>query len=237
MVITCLLMGVKIAVTFNSCHIHPMGENWIERWENGRTGWHEPEGNAGLKAHWPGDRAGNRVLVPLCGKSPDLLWLADLGHEVVGVELSEIAVRAFFEDNDLTYEREPAGGLVAFRASGIPVTIYQGDYFELEIESCDALYDRGALVALPATVRPDYVAHTKRLIRSNGMILLVTLEYEQSVVSGPPYSVLPAEVNRYWPHLKRLEQKDDFETCPPKFRQAGLTEIYEVVWRSPPSGP
>ena len=214
-----------------------MSENWIERWEKGRTGWHEPSGNAGLKMHWPGDVAGKRVLVPLCGKSPDLLWLADQGHEVVGVELSGIAVRAFFEDNRLAYECEPAGALVAFRASGFPITIYRGDYFDLDIEPCDALYDRGALVALPEPLRPDYVVHTNRLIRPDASILLVTLEYDQSVVSGPPFSVLADEVGSYWPGLERVEQKDDFETCPPKFRQAGLEEIYEVVWRSPPSGP
>lgn len=214
-----------------------MAENWIERWENGRTGWHEPQGNAGLKAHWPGSSAGNRVLVPLCGQSPDLLWLAGLGHEVVGVELSELAVRGFFEDNGLEFEQKPAGALVEFRASAIPVTVYQGDYFDLDIEPCDALYDRGALVALPDPVRLDYVRHTKRLIRSNATILLVTLEYEQSIVSGPPFSVHGEEVGRYWPGLERVEQKDDFETCPPKFREAGLKEIYEVVWLSPPSGP
>ena len=214
-----------------------MSENWIERWANGRTGWHEPQGNAGLKAHWPGPAALRRVLVPLCGKSPDLLWLAGLGHEVIGVELSEIAVRGFFEDNDLDYRSEPAGSLVAFRASQVPVMVYQGDYFDLDIEPCDALYDRGALVALPEAIRPDYVAHTNRLIRPDAAILLVTLEYEQSVVSGPPFSVLSGEVGRYWPRLERVEQKDDFETCPPKFRAAGLEEIYEVVWLSPPSGP
>lgn len=214
-----------------------MTENWIERWENGRTGWHEPGGNSGLKAYWPGIAAGQRVLVPLCGKSPDLLWLAGLGHEVIGVELSEMAVREFFEDNELAYSTEPSGTLVAFRASGLPVTIYQGDYFDLDVEQCDALYDRGALVALPEAVRPDYVIHTNRLLRPDAAILLVTLEYDQSVVSGPPFSVLSDEVNQYWPGMDRLEQKDDFETCPPKFRQAGLSEIYEVVWRSPPSGP
>ena len=214
-----------------------MTENWIERWESGRTGWHEPRGNAGLKAHWPGAGAGSRVLVPLCGKSPDLLWLSRQGLEVVGVELSEIAVRAFFEDNQLDYESEPSGALIAHRAREVPVTVYQGDYFDLEVEPCDALYDRGALVALPDSIRPDYVVHTKRLIRPDAAILLVTLEYDQAVVSGPPYSVHADEVYRYWPGLERVEMKDDIDTCPPKFREAGLAEIYEVVWRSPPSGP
>lgn len=188
-------------------------------------------------AHWPGPAAGRRVLVPLCGKSPDLLWLARQGHEVIGAELSEIAVRAFFEESELDYIREPAGSLEAFCASDLPVTIYRGDYFDLDTEPCNALYDRGALVALPRALRPDYVSHTSRLLHPDATILLVTLEYDQSVVAGPPFSVMPTELARYWPALERIEEKDDFETCPPKFRQAGLEEIYEVIWRSPPSGP
>ena len=69
-------------------------EPWLERWQIGRTGWHEPSGNRNLRAHW--SWSGKRVLVPMCGKTPDLLWLEELGNEVVGVELSEIAVVAFF---------------------------------------------------------------------------------------------------------------------------------------------
>ena len=70
-----------------------MNENWIERWETGKTGWHEPDGNQNLKTHW--QWTGKRVLVPLCGKTPDLLWLESQGNEVVGVEVSELAVESF----------------------------------------------------------------------------------------------------------------------------------------------
>ena len=72
-----------------------MTECWVERWQEGRTGWHEPDGNDSLKKYWRA--AGRRVLVPLCGKTPDLAWLARLGNEVVGIELAEIAVETFFD--------------------------------------------------------------------------------------------------------------------------------------------
>ena len=71
--------------TTSAPYIDPMNENWIERWETGKTGWHEPDGNENLKAHW--QWSGKRVLVPLCGKTPDLLWLESQGNEVVGVEV------------------------------------------------------------------------------------------------------------------------------------------------------
>lgn len=33
--------------------------------------------------------------------------LADMGHSVVGVEISEKAIRQFFEENNLIYSEEP----------------------------------------------------------------------------------------------------------------------------------
>lgn len=207
-----------------------MAEDWLDRWENGRTGWHENDGNAGLKLHWPAGVSGSRVLVPLCGKSPDLLWLVDRGHEVVGVELAEIAVREFFSDHDLTFQVLKGEHLDCYTADDLPISIYCGDYFRFDSPPFDALYDRGALVALPESLRPEYVERTRQLLRPGAVRLIITLEYDQSVVQGPPYSVLPAEIGAYWNDLSRVAEIDDIKTCPPKFRQAGLTEIQEVVW-------
>ena len=207
-----------------------MAEDWIDRWENGRTGWHENDGNAGLKSHWPADVDAPRILVPMCGKSPDLLWLVDRGHEVVGVELAEIAVREFFSDHDLTFQILKGEHLDCYSADDLPISIYCGDYFRFDSRPFDALYDRGALVALPESLRPKYVEQTRQLLRPGAVRLIITLEYDQSVVQGPPYSVLPAEIGTYWNDLSRVAEIDDMKTCPPKFRQAGLKEIQEVVW-------
>jgi len=207
-----------------------MSEDWLGRWEKGRTGWHEKEGNAGLKSHWPGLAPGSRILVPLCGKSPDLLWLVEQGCHVVGVELSDIAVRQFFADHDLGYRVDSVGPLDRYVAENIPLEISCGDYFDFDAESFDALYDRGALVAVPVGVRARYVEHTKHLLRSGAMRMIITLEYDQNVVQGPPFSVSPDEILAYWHDLKRVAETDDIDNCPPKFRAAGLREIQEVVW-------
>ena len=58
-----------------------MHEMWLERWQEGRTGWHEDTGNESLMRHWR--VTGRRVLVPLCGKTPDMRWLADHGNQVI----------------------------------------------------------------------------------------------------------------------------------------------------------
>lgn len=206
-----------------------MANQWIERWENGHIGWHEPSGNAGLKKYWRA--SGKHVLVPFCGKSRDLLWLAEQGNEVTGVELSELAARAFFDENDLTYTVRD-GVLQAYCATEHPITIYCGDYFALQAGHFDAHFDRGALIALPLDRRPAYVAHTRSLLTESTEQLVITLEYDQSVANGPPYSVPADEVNRYWPALQRIAEADDIANGPPKFREAGLKEMVEVVWRS-----
>ena len=207
-----------------------MTQDWLDRWDKGRTGWHETNGNAGLKAHWIG--AAGRVLVPLCGKSPDLAWLADRGHQVVGVELAEKAIVDFFEEQHLAFDRADAGPMTRFEAKDADITIFCGDYFQLTDQSFDALYDRGALVAVDPSIRSRYVEHTKSLLAENSMRLIVTLEYDQAVTPGPPFSVQAAEMIDFWPDLVRIAEHDDIDNCPPKFIAAGLQAISEVVWRS-----
>ena len=207
---------------------------WHSRWQSGRTGWHEPDGSAALRKFWPQPAAGSRVLVPMCGKSPDLLWLAEQGCDVTGVELSEIAIRAFFNEAGFQFEIEKAGSIKWFRCPEQNISIACGNYFEFSARPFDAIYDRAALVALPAKLRPLYARHTQSLLKPNAVQLLVTLEFDQSKTEGPPFSVMPEEVESYWPGLQRVTGRDDIENSPPKFRQAGLSEMIEAVWVGKP---
>lgn len=172
------------------------------------------------------------MLVPLCGKSADLLWLAQQGYEVTGVELSEIAARAFFEESGFSFDCKKLGAFNWFCGQGIAISIVCGDYFEFTDQPYDALYDRAALIALPFKKRPEYVAKTRSLLKPGAIKLLITLEYDQIGIEGPPYSVLPDEVLGYWSDLKRIWEQDDLDNCPPRFKEAGLSEIAEVVWVS-----
>lgn len=207
-----------------------MKDEWLARWDSGQCGWHEAGGNTALRKFWPRLNSGNRVLVPLCGKTPDLLWLAQQGLEVTGVELSEIAARAFFDEMGISFDVESFGDLLCFRGVEQAVAIVCGDYFQFSDEPFDALYDRAALVALPPELRPDYVRHTKALLKPDAAQLLITLEYDQSKANGPPFSVLPDEVNAYWPGLQRAGDLSALSNMPPKFRDAGVNEFIEVVW-------
>lgn len=206
-----------------------MQEPWIERWQEGRIGFHEAEGSASLRENWR--TTGRDVLVPLCGKSKDLMWLAEQGNRVVGVELSELAVVAFFDEHALEYTVSD-GSLPAYQATAIPITIYCGDYFELTQVRCNAHYDRGALAALPADVRTTYATHTSSLLTADAEQLLITLEYDQDIANGPPFSVLAEEVLSYWPDLVCVDGREDIANSPPKFIDAGLTSMLQKVWRS-----
>jgi thiopurine S-methyltransferase len=210
-----------------------MHEFWLQRWAEGKLGFHRSEVNDALTRHW---RAGaGSVLVPLCGKSLDLRWLAEQGHAVVGVELAERAVRDFFTEQGLAFDRR-YGALPCFVARELPIAIWQGDVFALDGVRCDALYDRAALIALPPELRPRYAAHTDGLLRDGAERLVVTFAYDQTALDGPPYSVPDDELLGYWPELVCVERRDVRDDVPPRFREAGLSEITESVWRTPGPG-
>ncbi len=169
---------------------------WLARWEAGQIGFHRDEINPLLVRHWDalGTPRGGTVFVPLCGKSRDMAWLAARGHRVVGVELSPLAVRDFFAEHGLEPRVERGRVHVRHEAEGI--TLLLGDYFDLEPDDLGpvaAVYDRAALIALPQAMRPRYAAHMARL--APGVpILLITLEYPEDEMEGPPFSVSPDEV-------------------------------------------
>lgn len=167
---------------------------WIDRWREGRIGFHEGAPNAMLAKHHA-RLVGTRVLVPLCGKAEDLAFLAEHRREVIGIELVEDAARAFFAEHAMTPEVTPRGKAIAYTAGAI--TILVGDLFEIEpgdVGPIDAIYDRAALIALPPAMRPRYVEHLRTLAPDTPPVLLVTLEYPKDAAAGPPFSVPEDEV-------------------------------------------
>lgn len=210
---------------------------WLERWRTGQIGWHQPAFNAALVEHWPtlGLPEGCPVFVPLCGKSLDMLWLREQGHPVFGVEIAEAAVRDFFTENSIRFEvAENPDGLPRFSGGGF--RIYCGDYLEIsapQLGATQGTYDRGALIALPPDRRPIYADHIQRVIPDGGEVLLLTLEYDQTKVPGPPFSVPAQEVETLYGRRCRVEQLDCFETdlVPPHFKEARLGSVTESVYR------
>jgi thiopurine S-methyltransferase len=213
--------------------MHP--DFWHERWQTDRTGFHMDAVNPWLVRHWPlpGVPRGGRVLVPLCGKSLDMLWLQQQGYRVIGVEISRTAVAAFFSENRLEPLTEPAGRFTRWRYQGLDVLC--GDFFDLDrsmLGDLDAVYDRAALIAMPPAMRPRYAAHLAGLAGRETRQLLITLEYNQLEMTGPPFSVPGDEVNRLYSDncsIKCLASTDVLEENA-KFRDNGVTLLREQAY-------
>jgi thiopurine S-methyltransferase len=212
---------------------------WHQRWQRGETGWHLEHVNPLLAQSWPqlGIAPGARIFVPLCGKSEDLAWLARQGYRVVGVELSGAAVRAFFAEHGWTADIAKVGGVTRFRSG--PVDILCGDYFDIgpgALGSVDAVYDRGALVALPPAMRERYVDHLRDVLPIPLPTLLITLDYPPHEMNGPPFPVSETDVTRYFgaTHATRLLAATDALANSPGFRERGVTEMTENVFALTP---
>lgn len=210
-------------------------EFWLQRWREGRTHFHQERVLPLLQKHWPtlALPRGSTVLVPLCGKSLDMMWLAAQGYQILGVELSELAVQQFFDDNGMQPTvRESALGK---HYSAGNIEIICGDIFRLDdatLGACRGAYDRAALIALPPQMRTRYVEQVYGRLAPNYCALLITLEYAQPQMDGPPFAVAEEEVRRlYAPHtdVLVLERRDILQQ-EAKFGERGLTRLDTVVY-------
>lgn len=207
---------------------------WESRWQEGRIGFHLPEVNSYLLRY--SDKLLTQdpesVFVPLCGKTLDLPWLAGRTKKVVGIELVQKAVQDFFKENKLTHSIQQSGKLNLF--SSDTIVLFQGDFFDLNKEqtaSFDAIYDRASIVAFDQPERERYVNHLMSFLEPGGRILLITLEYDQNQMTGPPFSVPADEIERlYAPYgeLKLLETSDILDE---RFRKNGLDGMLERVFQ------
>lgn len=203
---------------------------WHERWKLGQIGFHQQRVHPGLQDHAEAflGTAPRRVLVPLCGKTLDLDWLARQGHEVVGVELSEVAVQQFHAEHDRTPEVAEEGPYTTYRSEGLTVLV--GDVFHLVDHlgegAFDRVWDRASMVALPPAMRSRYVDSVQRVARG-GRLLLSTFRYDPAVMSGPPFTIEHEEVERAYP-TARVVSADD--TVPPPFAERGHQVFEQRLW-------
>ena len=210
-------------------------DGWLTRWREGRIQFHIDTVNPILDRYV--DRllpeGFGRVFVPLCGKSVDLAWLDEQGHEVVGVELAEKAVEDLFKELGRNPTITTQGAFQSCRSDGLEVLV--GDLFELDAEvtgKFDAIWDRAALVALRPSDRDRYASHLREFLQSNGHILLCTISYDESKMEGPPFSVCADEVHRHFENILRVEKLEGgINTNPnPCFTESGLDQGLEETW-------
>lgn len=209
---------------------------WHERWRDNHIGFHRDAPLPLLVEHWPalGLDAGSRVFVPLCGKSLDMVWLAERGHRVLGIELSELAIEQFFAERGLSPVR--AAGPAGMHYAAGPWELVAGDAFAMPagaLAGCAGVYDRAALVALPPAMRATYAHTAWRRLPAGCRGLLVTLEYPQAQKDGPPFAVDEDEVRaRFggdW-SIDLLERRDIL-AHEPAFQAAGVSALHTAAYR------
>jgi thiopurine S-methyltransferase len=208
---------------------------WLERWERHEIGFHQDEVNPYLREYWQELHLASDgvVFVPLCGKSRDMLWLRKHGYAVLGVELSDIAVQAFFGEHGHIPSHTSSGKFDSCEADNIRILC--GDFFDLskdDLVQVEAVYDRASLVALPPEMRERYARHLAGILAPATQILLITFDYPQEEMQGPPFAVSIGEVEALYrdrAEVRLLAQLDVLEQNP-RFQQRGLSRLHENIF-------
>ena len=207
-------------------------DKWELRWKEGRIGFHLPAVNSLLIRHFGIFLKLNvkKIFVPLCGKSLDLMWLAGRIEKVVGVESVRQPVEEFYKENNLKCTIQHSDKFNLFKSESID--IFHGDFFalrDINIGKFNAVYDRASIVAIEAAGRRKYVDNLMNLLSEGGMILLITLEYDQNQMQGPPYSVPFSEVKKLFSKHGNLKLLETCDIIDDRLRKKGLNRILERV--------
>jgi thiopurine S-methyltransferase len=202
---------------------------WIKRWQDDIIGFHKQVANPLLINYLPNLNLAPqaRVLIPLCGKSLDIQYLLLQGHRVVGVELSEKAIIQLFKELDIIPKIIKLKKLIHYSATNLD--IYVGDLFETTKEiigAVDAIYDRAALIALPLEMRIKYSKHLTNISNCAAQ-LLITIEYDQNELQGPPFSITSTEVNDHYANLYKINNLESL-SVPDGLK--GKYKAHENVW-------
>lgn len=185
---------------------------WHSCWERNSLGFHQQSIHPFLsqylqplilptqqssKAH-----KAQTVFVPLCGKSDDMVWLAE-HFDVIGAELSDIACRDFFSEKNIVVtpnlitNPNSEGGFKQYSYQNI--TLWQGDFFKLspeQLPSFDWIYDRAAIIALPQPMQQNYANHLASFINEHTQLFLISLEFPQEELEGPPFAIFEHDIAR-----------------------------------------
>ncbi|KTC99854.1 thiopurine S-methyltransferase [Legionella erythra] len=208
---------------------------WHELWESGNLPFHRLAVNEDLIEFWSflQTAAKPTILVPLCGKSLDLLWLVEQGAAVTGIELSELAVQQLAAESRIPLKPQRIEHGLCYSSPALSIWVH--DIFTLPkhcIEPVDGVYDRGALVALPASLRPAYAQRCLNWLKAGGRILLKTLTYDEALMAGPPYHVGADELMDLYPGctLKLLKKSQRRMEDSDSLFLRGLRDVVDYVW-------
>ncbi|KAH0617894.1 hypothetical protein JD844_016613 [Phrynosoma platyrhinos] len=226
-------------------------EEWLRKWQTKNIGFHNEEGHPLLRKyldHLLNGRSGLKIFFPLCGKTIEMKWLADLGHHVIGVEISESALKEFFTEQSLSFAEETVPeipGAKLFKSTSGNISLYCCSIYDLTSTvtgKFDGVWDRGSLVAVNPSDRERYAQLMLSLMNEKCCCLLVTCAYDPSKHKGkdilveitavycPPFYVPESELKSLYGQycdIKCLEKIDSLSNRP---KQWGLDYFWEVLY-------
>ncbi len=133
------------------------------------------------------------ILVPLCGVNYDLIWLAQQGFNVTGIDFSTHTIDKF-----ATFYNTPLQQIQPhqyhYQSAG-QFTLHVSDFMIFNTtKSYQLIYDMGGLVALPAVMRKAYVAHLLKFLSPTTRCAILT-KNDIANDSGPPFHITQHEIN------------------------------------------
>lgn len=202
---------------------------WHKRWKENKIDFHANDTNPLLIQHISklSLTNGNRIFVPLCGKTIDIDWLMYNGFHVAGAELSEHAIEQLFLRLGVEPKISVIDKLTHYYAEHID--IFVGNIFDLscaQLGPINAIYDRSALVALPKSMRTRYTNHLIKITEAAPQ-LLINYEYDQSIMNGPPFSITKKDVCGYYEHSYVIKILTS-QSVPGGLK--GICEAIENIW-------
>lgn len=208
---------------------------WLDKWRKQEIHFDQTDVNQWLVKYQNvlGDLRNKHVFVPLCGKSVDMNWFYQQGARVTGVELSELAAIAFFEENSLHYNIKKTPSFTIYQHDSVQILC--GDFFELSkqhLVDIDLVYDRAALIALPDNIRKNYVKKMASLLNPGVSQFLISIQYVLDIIELPPYSIDENEINTLFSQefdIQLLEQKH-LSAVAPHLTERGIKDIVQSVY-------
>ena len=214
---------------------------WQDKWVNNLIGFHQTDYHPWLDLIAK-HKNNAHLFVPLCGKSLDMWPLAQRYDKLAAAELSEIAFVDFFKEAKLQPQVYSKGlyNRYSLQRSPFDISIWQGDYFgltnqQLAIGQQVDIFDRAAMIALPALMRDDYVSQLKTLFK-HATLFLLTLEFDQQELSGPPFSIDETVIEQSFSFADSIELLATSELSDKIFAQRKLKvshlveSLYLIKW-------
>ncbi|XP_069814051.1 thiopurine S-methyltransferase-like isoform X1 [Dendropsophus ebraccatus] len=214
-------------------------EDWKKKWET-KDIWFHKKNIHPLLAEFINEMQDGRtkltIFFPLCGKAVDMKWLADMGHNIVGVDACEIGLKEFFAEHDIPYTEEAVAGIPGakvFKSASDNISLYCCSIYDISesvIGKFDGMWDRGAMVAVNPRDRERYATIMLSLMAKDCHYLLVTVEYDPKLHGGPPFYVPESDLENLLGPSCTFKLLKKIDALADKQKEWGLDFCFENIY-------